>query len=169
MRAAISALTVLTLTMGMSGYVLADSDTSRVIVRVKAVDRLSVSDGGALVLDGSPGGSSLGPVSDTTAVLRFTHNENATKKIAAEAKASDSPDPTGNDLTIRVLVQDGAGARTLYNDAGTTGPQAVVTGVGPGALNQKSVTYTAQCTSTGTEVSVDTDFSFIITFTSVDE
>lgn len=162
-------MTVLSLTVGLGGYVLADSDTSRVIVRVKAVDKLSVSDGGALVLDGSPGSSSMGPVNDTTAELRFTHNENTTKKIAAEAKTGDSPDPAGNDLVIRVSVQDGAGAKTLYNDAGPTGPQAVVTGIGPGALNQKSVTYTAQCTSTGTEVSVDTDFSFTITFTSVDE
>jgi hypothetical protein len=147
--------------------VLADSDTSRVTVRVKSVDRLDVTDGSALNLDAAPGENRIGPVTDSTARLKYTHNKDTNQKIVAEAKAGDAPDPSSNDITFKVSV--GEESKTLYSDSGVTGPQDVVTGLQAGALTDQSVSYTVECTSSGTPVTEDTDFNFSITFTSVDE
>ncbi|MDA1140167.1 MAG: hypothetical protein O3B01_16455 [Planctomycetota bacterium] len=147
--------------------VLADSDTSRLTVRVKAVDRLRVSDGGTINLEANPGNDHIGPVTDSTANLSYTHNKDTNQKIVAEAMAGDSPDPASNDITFKVSL--GVESKILYSDSGVTGPQDIVTGLPAGALTDQSVNYTAECTSSGTPVTEDTDFNFMITFTSVDE
>lgn len=164
-----SLLSTITLAFLLSplASLLAASATSDVTVRVLSVDKLTVTDGGTITLDGTAGSNDLGPTTDATAVLQYTHNKGATKKITAEA--STSPAAASNDLVLSVEVAGGAGAKTVYNDSGATGVQDVVTSIGAGALANKTVTYSAQATASGTTVSADTDFSFTITFTSVDE
>jgi hypothetical protein len=147
--------------------VLADSDTSRLTVRVKAVDRLSVTDGGTINLEANPGIDQIGPVTDSTTKLSYTHNKDTNQKIVAEAHAGDSPNPSSNDITFKVSL--GGDTKTLYSDSGVTGPQDLLTGLQAGDLPERSGNYTAECTSSGTPVTEDTDFSFVITFTSVDE
>jgi len=163
----IIALAFAALLIAPAATIYAASSTSGVTVQVKSVDKLDVTDGGTIILDGTAGSNDLGPGNDTTALLKYTHNKNANKKITAEATTA--PAALGNDLVLTVAVLDGAGTKTLYNDSGAAAAQDVVTTIGAGALNNKTVTYTAQCTASGTTVSADTDFSFTITFTSVDE
>ncbi len=147
--------------------ILADSDTSRVTVRVKAIDRLDVTDGSTLNLDAAPGENGIGPVTDSTARLNYTHNKDTNQKIVAEAKAGDAPDPSSNDISFKVSLR--GESKTLYSDSGATGPQDVLTDLEAGTLTDQTVSYTAECTSSGTPVTEDTDFNFSITFTSVDE
>lgn len=154
---------------GLTSDVRSESAVSRVTVRVKAVNKLEVTDGGLLNLDGVPGSVTLGPVSDSTASLSITHNKATSKKITAESQPAQSPNPSGNDIVLRVSVQGGTGEKVVYGDSGSTGTQEVVSGLSPGALTGKAVTYTAQCTTAGTALSEDTDFAFTVTFTSVDE
>jgi hypothetical protein len=136
---------------------------------VKAVDKLAVTDGGVITLDAGAGSPTMGPAVDSTAELRFTHNEGSTKQIAAEVKVQDAPNPATNDIVLKVSVLGGTGPKTLYNNAGSTGAQAVFTGISAGALSQKTVTYSAECTPVGTGVRADTEFAFVVTFTSLDE
>lgn len=158
-------LAIIILTRGL----FPESATSRVTVRIKALDKLSVSDGGLVILTGQAGQDRIGPANTDAARLSFTHNRPATKKITAEIKPAHAPAAQGNDLLVKILVEDGTGAKVLYNDSGTTGPQDVLTGIGPGAIADKKVTYIAECTASGTTISSDTDFSFTVTFTGVDE
>jgi len=167
MRRLLSISTLAILIAVQASSVSAANSTSDVTVRVKSVDKLAVTDGGTIILDGTAGTNDLGPANDTTAALNYTHNRNANKKITAEATTS--PAAAGNDITLTVSVQDGAGAKTVYNDAGATAAQDVVTTIGAGALPGKTVTYSASCTASGTTVAADTDHSFTITFTTVDE
>jgi hypothetical protein len=148
-------------------HLSAGSDPSEMAVRVKSVDDLNVTDGGTIILDGSAGSNDLGPVSDTCAQLNYTHNRDANKKITAEVTSG--PSAAGNDIILTVAVQAGAGTKVIYNDAGPSIAQDVVTAMPAGALSNRMVTYTARCTASGTVVSADTDFNFVVTFTSVDE
>jgi hypothetical protein len=127
----------------------AASDTSDVTVKVKSVDKLTVSDGGTIALDGSAGSNDLTGAADSTAQLNYTHNKNGNKKITAQATTS--PAATSNDISLTVSVADGAGSKTLYNDAGAQAAQDVVTSIGAGALNNKAVTYGASATASGTK------------------
>ncbi|MDA0836788.1 MAG: hypothetical protein O3B01_16450 [Planctomycetota bacterium] len=148
-------------------YIFAANDTSDVTVRVKSVDKLVVTDGGTITLDGTAGSNAMTGADDTTAVLNYTHNKNVNKKITAQASAS--PAAAGNDITLTVSVQNGAGTKTVYDDAGAASAQDVFTGIAAGAVAGKTVTYSASCTASGTKVTADTDFNFTITYTSVDE
>ncbi|MDP6116175.1 MAG: hypothetical protein QGF00_01970 [Planctomycetota bacterium] len=167
MRKSLAKLTLAALFVAPVAYIFAASDTSDVTVRVKSVDKLVVTDGGTITLDGTAGSNAMSGTDDTTAVLNYTHNKNANKKITAQATTS--PAATGNDITLTVAVQDGAGAKTVYDDSGAAAAQDVVTGIAAGALGGKTVTYSANCTASGTKVAADQDFSFTITYTSVDE
>jgi hypothetical protein len=150
-----------------TAYIFAATGTSTIRVTVKSVDKLTVTNGGTITLDGTAGSNALSGTDNTTAVLNYTHNKNVNKKITASATTS--PAAAGNDITLTVAVQDGAGAKTVYDDAGAASAQDVVTGLAAGAIGGKTVTYSASCTASGTEIAADTDFDFTITFTSVDE
>ena len=151
----------------LSFFVQAATSTSDVTVRVKSVDKLVVTDGNTIELDGVAGSNVLGPTTDTTSQLKYTHNNQGDKKITAQATTS--PSASNNDLQLFVTVEDGDGEVEIYNDSGATSAKDVVTSIGAGALNNKTVTYKTQCTASGTKVNADTDFVFTVTFTSVDE
>jgi hypothetical protein len=93
----------------------ADNDSSDVNVAVKSVEKLDVTDGGTIVLEPDGDGGTMGPVSDETARLNYTHNKTGTMKITAELTSS--PDKDTNDITLRLTV-NGRGNNKLYDDNG---------------------------------------------------
>ncbi|MDE2039908.1 MAG: hypothetical protein KGO96_09300 [Elusimicrobia bacterium] len=137
------------------------------LVKVPAVDLLSVSDGGTIVLDNAAAdpqaGDDLGPVADSTARLNYTHNSPTAKKLTAQVTAN----PGGSDITLTVSVAGGTGEKTLVDAGATAAVQDVYTNIPAGALSDLSVTYKASATAHGTPVSGPTSFVFTITFTSV--
>ncbi len=165
----------LMLIAGLTGTAMAASSTSEVTVVVEGIDLLYVSDGGTITLnsddvdwDDIKAGTStedlVGEDSDATARLYFMHNS-GTKKIDAQVTTTPASD---NSITLTVAV-DGAestGAQTLYSDGSEEAAQDVLTGIDPGLIFGRTVTYSAKATSAGTAPAT---YDFVVTFTSVDE
>jgi len=158
---------ILALAILSSSLLLADSSTSNITVTVKSVDKLVVTNGQTIILDGTAGSNDMGPASDDSAKLHYTHNQPGNKKITAETTTS--PQANNNDLILSVSVEDGSGTKTIYDDSGSTGAHVVYAGISAGALGNKTVTYSAAATASGTVISSDSDFDFIITFTTLNE
>ncbi|MCX5787093.1 MAG: hypothetical protein NTX64_01095 [Elusimicrobia bacterium] len=144
-----------------------NSGNSSESVTVPLLDLLAITNGGTITLDSSianPAGSAvLGPVNDSTARLNYTQNSTGLKKITAQATTA----PTGNDITLTVAVAGGAGTKTLVSNGTAQASQDVYTGIAAGAFSNRTVTYGARCTVTGTKVSASTNFVYTVTFTSV--
>ena len=139
--------------------------SSTAALKVLSLDLLSVTSGGAIVLDSSAADAAtgvVGPVSDSAARLNYTQNSALNKKITAQVTAN----PGGSDITLSVSVAGGAGPQTLVSGGVTSAAQNVYTNIAAGALSNRAVTYTAQATAAGTKVSATTDFVFTVTFTS---
>ena len=75
-------------------------------------------------------------------------------------------DPSGQDITLTVSVAGGTGTMTLVNAGAAQPAQSVWTGIAAGAYSNKAITYGASCTASGTPVSTNTNFTFVVTFTS---
>ena len=149
---------------------LAASGTSNLTVTVGMIDKMTVTNGGVITLDNSqvdPAVSGiLGPTTDATARLSYIHNKNVNKKITAQATTVPS---TTNDIKLYVQVGFNGGAYvTLYQNGAAATAQDAVTAIGAGDYPSEVVTYKAQATAAGTPVGVQTNFSFTVTFTSVD-
>ena len=144
-----------------------NSGNSSESVTVPMLDLLAITNGGTITLDSSVANPAvsgvLGPISDSTAVLNYTQNSASLKKITAEATTA----PAGNDITLTVTVAGGAGTKTLVSNGAAQASQDVYTGMAAGALSNRTVTYGAQCTVTGTKISANTNFVYTVTFTSV--
>ena len=142
--------------------------TSDVAVTVELTDLLDITDSGVILLDNQaadPAASGvIGPVTDASARLNYTHNHAAPKKITAEALFV----PPGHDITLMVEVAGGAGRQSVVESGVAQPVRNVFTNIAAGALTGRTVTFTAQCTARGTRLSAPTDFQFTILFTSVD-
>jgi hypothetical protein len=86
-------------------------------------------------------------------------------KIVAEVQSV----PSNNDISLWVSVEGGAGAKAIVNAGNENGVHEVMTGIQAGAFTDKTVTYTASCTSGGTPVDSPTDYGFTVVFTSVED
>lgn len=170
MKKLISLIAAIALLHIQVGALAAANGVMIVIVRLELVDKLVLTGGGTITLDNADAdpalGDTIGPDTDTTGLLHFVHNKNGNKKLTTEVTTA--PDPLANDIILQLSV-GGNPAMTLYNDAGSAAPQDVATGLAAGAFNNQSLAYTAQCTAAGTPIGVATDFSFTITYTSVDQ
>lgn len=163
MKKLIASLTVVLLTLGSVGAVMAATDTSSLTVTASAVDKLSVDDAtGVITLDGTAGSDALTGADNTAADLRYTHNSSGTKKITAQV----TTDPAGDDITLTVQVQGGESAQEICTAGTATAAKDVYTALARGTINNKTVTYSAAATASGT---VAGDYVFVITFTSADE
>ena len=162
MKKLIASLTVVLLTLGSVGAVMATTDTSSLTVTALSVDKLSVDDATGISLDGTAGSNALTGADDTAASLRYTHNSSGTKKITAEV----TTDPAGDDITLTVAVQGGESAQEICTAGTATIAKDVYKTLARGTINNKTVTYSAAATASGT---VAGDYVFVVTFTSVDE
>lgn len=144
----------------------ATSDTARVRITIKDIDAFDVSDGGTITLTGQAGKNKLEGTNDKTAKLNYSHNSATPKKITAEVRPADNP--PGHDITLKVRVAGGTGFQTLVLRGAPRGAVDVYTNITAGNLKNKTITYMANCTASGTQVSADTDFSFTVTFTTTD-
>jgi hypothetical protein len=142
------------------------SPNVRVIVPLQ--DLLKVTNGGTIVLDSTQINLTLsdtiGPVSDATAQLNYPQNSPKLKKITAQATSN----PSGHDITLTVDVAGGNGPKNLIQEGITQAVESVYINVPAGALYDRIVKYTAQCTARGTRLVAPADFVFTITFTSSD-
>ncbi|MCX5787092.1 MAG: hypothetical protein NTX64_01090 [Elusimicrobia bacterium] len=140
----------------------ATSGTANISLTLSAINELSVTNGAGISLSGTAGSNSLTGASDTAAALNLSHNSATALKVTAQVA---SP-PSGNDITLTVAVAGGVGTMTLVNGGAAQPAQSVWTGISAGAYSNKAVTYGASCTASGTPVSANTNFTFVVTFTS---
>ena len=147
-----------------SGLYAATSGTGQVSLNIQPIDSFSVSDGGTLILDGSAGNNVLAGGTDNTALGNYSHNGPNDKKIVVEVKAADNP--PNHDITLSVTV--GANTRTLVSNGSAQTASEVVSALPPGNYRDRTVSYDARCTASGTSVAADTDFVFVVTFTTTD-
>jgi hypothetical protein len=153
--------------LALAPAVWAENDTSDVKVTVQSIDLLDCSDSNNIILESAAGEATWGPISGSGSLMNCTHNSPITIKITAEATTS--PAAAGNDMILTVEVESGTGQKTVYDDNGAAGQHDMVAGLGAGTMTNKVITYTVQGTAAGTPVDTDTDFLFVITFTSVQE
>jgi len=144
----------------------ATSDNGDVSITIQSIDALGVTDGGAILLTGTAGQNALTGTPESSARLNYSHNSATAKKIVAEVKAADNP--AGHDITLQASVSGGSGTKTLVLSGAVQGPVELVANMAAGAYSQRTVTYAASCTASGTRVGADTDFVFTVTFTSTD-
>lgn len=164
MKALTKILLVALLAVGLTSVVMAATDDSALTVTVSSIDLLSVGDAtGGITLDGTAGSNALTGTDNAAATLNYTHNQTTpNKKITAEV----TTDPTGDDITLTVTVADGAGEQTICTDGtATVGGAVVYTAITAGALTDKTVTYHATATASGSPAA---DYVFAITYTSTD-
>jgi len=164
MKRTILAIAVLALLGLVGSAAMAADDTSDVIVSVGTIDLLTLTDGGTITLTGTAGSDALAGDDDATAVLNYTHNSATSKKISAEVIEANVPAGT-QDITLTVSVADGAGEVTLATDGIQGAGGVVYTGIAAGILTNKTVTYGASATASGTRAD---DYTWTVTFTSAD-
>ena len=152
------------LIFGLAGLVFGQSDDSDATVTVGSIDLIDVTDGGTITLDhndATAGSNTVGPDTDASAALNYTHNSATNKKITAEATTN----PGGHDITLEVDVTGGAGYQTIVNSGTAQAAQTVYTGIAAGVVSAATVTYRAQCTASGTPAG---NYDFTVTFTASD-
>ena len=157
-------LAMLALVGLLGSAAMAAEDTSDVTVTVSSIDLLTVTDGGTITLTGTAGSDALTGTDDTTALLNYTHNAAGNKDITAEVKTGDVPAGT-QDITLTVGVADGAGTVTLVSAGVEQGALDVYTGISAGELTNKTVTFGASATASGSRAG---DYVWTVTFTSED-
>lgn len=143
----------------------ATSDNGDVSFTIQPIDSLSATDGGAIVLTGTAGEDLLTGTADGTARLNYSHNGPNPRKLLAEVKPGDNP--AGHDLSLGVQVAS-SGPKVLVLNGASQGAVEILGSIPTGAYSQRTVTYLARCTASGTQVSSDTDFVFTVTFTTTD-
>jgi len=156
---------VVGLCFGLAGIAIAaETGTSTVSLTIGDIDELSVSGAGTytLSLKGGAGSNLLAGADDTHARLNYSGNSTTAKRIQAEVKAADMPEGT-RDITLTVQVDAGVGAQTLVSGGSPQGPKTVYTGISAGTLKDKTVTYRATATASGTRPG---SYQFTVTFTS---
>ena len=155
--------------LGYGASAFAASGTAATVVAMALVDKLILSNGGTITLDDSAAdpttSGTLGPVTDVSARLSYIHNKNVPKKITVQATTF--PVAAGNDIQLEILIQGGSYV-TVYNDAGATAAQDALLGINAGVLTNQTVIYRARATAAGTPVGASTNFSFTITYTTID-
>ncbi len=162
MKALRKMLLVAVLVVGLTGVAMAITDTSNLTVTVSSIDLLAVDNATTgITLNGTAGSSALTGADDTTAKLNYTHNSATSKKITAEV----TTDPSGDDITLKVTVNGGAGIQTICTaGTATEGGAVVYTGITAGAITNADVTYNA----TATTATPTAGYDFVITYTSAD-
>ena len=165
------AVAVLSLSLIAYGFpALAASGTSNVVVAIGVIDKMTVTSGGTITLDNTQAdptiSGTLGPATDATARLSYIHNKTNVKHITAQVTTT----PTGtNDIQLQVQLGFGGGTFvTLYSNGAAAAAQTAVSGLAAGAYPNEVVTYKAQATAAGTPVGAATNFSFTVTYTTVD-
>ena len=142
----------------------ATSGTANITATIQAINEFSVTNGGGMQLSSTAGSNTLTGTPDTAATLNLSHNSATALKVTAQVQPADNP--SGHDITLTISVAGGAGQKTLVASGAAQAAQSVWTAVAAGAYANKTVTYTASCTASGTPVSVDTTFNLVVTFTS---
>ncbi len=144
-----------------------DTAFSDLTVIVHLTDMLSVTDAGVITLDNSDvdpaAGDRIGPDSDSSALLNYTHNFAALMKITAQVTSN----PTNHDISLSVQTAGMPAAKSLVSQGQAMGAQEIFTNIPAGALSDQAIAYSAECTASGTPLASPTDFLFIITFTSI--
>src|SRR5207248_2654062 len=131
------------LSLGSVGPVRAASQTPTATVTAATVDSLNVTNSGGMTLDllGGAGSNTLGPASDTTAVLNYTHNASTTKSISAQvtnlALTGGAANP--NDISLTVSVASGSGTVTLFSANTASAATTVYPATAKGAISGKTV------------------------------
>jgi hypothetical protein len=141
-----------------------NTGTANMTATIQAINELSITNGAGVQLTGTAGNNALTGASDSSAVLNVSHNSATALKVTAQVLAADNP--SGHDITLTVSVAGGAGTMTLIASGAAQAAQNVWTAIAAGAYANKTITYGATCTASGTPVSVDTTFSIVVTFTS---
>jgi hypothetical protein len=137
----------------------ATTGSATVSFTIQAIDALNVSNGAGISLTGTAGATTLSGSPDTGAVLNYTHNSTTTKKITAQVTTN----PSGQNITLTVEVASGAGQKTIVTAGTAAAAQTVYSAIPHGVLTNKTVTYGASATVTGTPVGY---YDFVITYTS---
>lgn len=144
----------------------AKTDSAVIRVRIQDIFSFSATNGGTIALAGTAGSNVLSGAPDTTGRINLSHNLAAAARITAEVRPSGNP--TGHDITLTAAVAGGLGAKTLVLSGAAQPVQTLASGIAAGALSNRTITYTASCTASGTIVSADATFTFTVTFTAVD-
>ena len=158
-----STLASLGLAMALAAAAAASTRNALVKLDVKRINVLDVSSGGTIALTGTAGSNILKGTEDQTALLNLSHNNKKTIKVTAQVKKKDNP--RGHDITLKVAAVGGVGARTLLLGGVGQGVQDIFVGVPAGTLTNRTLTYAASCTASGTPLTKTTSFLFTITFT----
>jgi len=135
---------------------------------VATVDSLTVGNSGSMAMNlaGAAGTDPMGPATDSTAVLNYTHTANATKSITAQVTGTSLAGGavTPHDITLTVSVAGGTGAQTLITAGTTAAAQTVYSDAAKAVLTNLTVTYSAGGHASGT---VGGNYQFTVTYTSV--
>lgn len=158
MRTLIAGLIVAGLGLGSAAGVSAATSSSELLISVQAIDALEVTGGGALKLGGA---DLLTGAPDRQARLRYSHNDRSPKSITAQIAGA----PAGQDISLTVSIDGGAGPRTLLRDGVPMPAQVVYGDIPAGALADQAITYEARATRARTR---DGNYQLTITYTSLD-
>jgi hypothetical protein len=156
---------VVGLCFGLAGSAIAaQTGTSTVAIYIGDIDELSVGGGGTITLGlkGGAGSNLLTGADNAGARLNYSSNSTTAKEIKAEVRAADMPEGS-QDITLTIQVEGGAGSQTLVSGGTTQGAKTVYTGINAGTLKDKTVTYHATTTASGTRPG---SYQFTVTFTS---
>lgn len=152
-----ASIVIAALSFSLAGVAQAASGTSRLTISVASIDALEVTDGGTIRLSGS---DTLTGQPDRSARLNYSHNSNTAKAIVAQVSGAQA----GQDLTLTVAVDGGAGTKTLLANGAPVSAQVVYNDILAGALTNRTITYEATATKAGTP---NGNYRLAITYTTI--